>query len=493
MRSPFIKGILAILVIALWVGFGAWQPTLTAVQAQEPQPTENPLSISNEVCINCHVTPGQTMVLDNGDILDLTVWPEEFPNSIHGTLGYACVQCHRTVGNYPHPPASAASLREFTITMNNTCYTCHEPQLLLAQDSVHAEAFNAGQIQAAVCTDCHGAHTVQQWRDAKSGELLQNARQRIPQTCANCHYEIYQKYLKSVHGSTLYADNNADVPTCIDCHGVHNIQKPNTNAFRLASPQLCAKCHTEPTMMAKYGLSTAVMDTYIDDFHGTTVSVFKEQSPDTATNKPVCYDCHGVHDIRRTDDARLGLQMQENILVRCQICHPEATANFPTAWLSHYIPTPDKNPIVYYVNLFYKFFIPGVLGPMVALVGLDIGHTLFKKYRKKSQLAVVIKPEAIESETQPSLASDSISSPLPAGSIETTAPEAIPETAVETPGESTTEKSLEMPTTPNDLESPLITSEETEAASLQEESSPDPVPPSTPDLTSQSGEEAAHE
>jgi hypothetical protein len=123
----------------------------------------------------------------------------------------------------------------------------------------------------------------------------------------------------------------------------------------------------------------------VSDFHGTTVNLFEKQSPDAPTNKPVCYDCHGVHDISRVDDPHSGIEMQENLLVRCQKCHPDASANFPDAWMSHYIPSASNYALVYYVNLFYKFFIPIVLGGMLALVGLDVGHTVYVKANKGRQ------------------------------------------------------------------------------------------------------------
>ena len=387
MSSSRIKLFFLLLIPALFIGVGLFFYLPSSASASTPQqdaaPTPDPLTVGNDICLSCHEQPGQTMQLENGDIVDLTVWPDEFSASIHGKEGYACVQCHRSVGNYPHPAVTAANAREFTIEMNKTCGTCHEPQVLLTQDSVHAQALASGKREAAVCTDCHGSHNVEQWTDGQTGELLQTARVRIPQACANCHDEIYQKYVDSVHGAALYDENNTDVPTCIDCHGVHNITNPTTNTFRLASPQICAKCHTDQQIMQKYSLSTAVLSTYVADFHGTTVTVFEKETPDAQTNKPVCYDCHGIHDIKRTDDPRYGLQLQQNLLARCQSCHPGATANFPTAWLSHYISSPDKNPLVYYVNLFYKFFIPGVLVPMAVLVALDFGHTLYKKSRRK--------------------------------------------------------------------------------------------------------------
>ena len=185
------------------------------------------------------------------------------------------------------------------------------------------------------------------------------ARLGIPQTCARCHSAIYDTYKASVHGAALTGEGNLDVPTCIDCHGVHNIQNPTTARFRNATPQLCAKCHTDRTLMSKYGISTDVLDTYVADFHGTTVTLFEQVSPDTPTNKPVCTDCHGVHDISLVDNPTTGIAIKENLLVKCQRCHPGVTsAGFTDAWMSHYVASPTKFPLVYYVNLFYKIFIP---------------------------------------------------------------------------------------------------------------------------------------
>lgn len=347
------------------------QPT-GEIQGEESDSAVNPLSISDEVCLECHGEPGLEMTLENGETWELYVNPEEHANSIHGELGYACVQCHRSVGNYPHPPFSASDQRDATLQLNTACQYCHTHQAELNLDGVHAAALAEGKREAAVCVDCHGSHTVQRIYDPDTGEILPDARQWIPQTCAQCHSAIYEKYHDSVHGSALTEEGNPDVPTCIDCHGVHNIPDPTTAEFRLNSPEICAKCHTDPQVMTKYGISTQVMDTYVADFHGTTQVLFHQENPEQQFNKPVCFDCHGVHDIARADDPEKGLLVRKNLLLRCQVCHPDATENFPDAWLSHYIPSPEKYPVVYYVNLFYKFLIPTILGGMGLLVVLDI-------------------------------------------------------------------------------------------------------------------------
>jgi hypothetical protein len=382
MREKFLTGMLLAAGIFILTLLVSAVPGFAAPPYQESTPQPN-LSISDNYCITCHGQQGLTYTLEDGSELDLYVDPNVHANSVHGAAGYACVQCHMDVGEYPHPPFSAADPRDATLQLNSLCKNCHPSEHDKTQDSVHSQALAAGNTATAVCTDCHTAHAVQDWVDETTQETLPGAGAQIAQTCAKCHNEIYQKYQISVHGSALIEENNLDVPTCIDCHGVHNIADPTTNSFRLSSPQMCAKCHTDPARMAKYGISTKVLDTYVADFHGTTVSIFEQQSPDAETNKPVCYDCHGIHDIKRTDDPEKGLQIKENILVTCQKCHPDAAENFSDAWLSHYIPSPDKAPIVYYVNLFYLLLIPVVLGGMGLLVVMDFSRATINRRKKR--------------------------------------------------------------------------------------------------------------
>jgi hypothetical protein len=381
----------------------------------ESTPTVN-MSISNDICLGCHGTPGQTMTLSNGDVLDLYVPDSVYHNSIHGEMGYACVQCHTTVGDYPHPPFEAANRREVTVKLNESCGRCHAMQSELEKDSVHAIARAAGYQQAAVCVDCHTAHDVRQLNDPNTHELLPDTRSWIPDRCALCHNAIYQEYKDSVHGAAL-SEGNQDVPTCIDCHGVHNIENPRTAYFRLRSPDICSKCHTDAKIMNKYGISTDVQNTYVSDFHGTTVAIFEKTSPDSRVNKPVCYDCHGVHNISRVDDPQTGLEMRQNLLARCQLCHPDANANFPSAWMSHYIPSPEHYSLVYYVNLFYKFFIPFTLGGMALLVVMDAGRTMINRSRKRpgeSAFDEENMPEEKDASTSGKVEALDISEELPA-------------------------------------------------------------------------------
>jgi hypothetical protein len=132
--------------------------------------------------------------------------------------------------------------------------------------------------------------------------------------------------------------------------------------------------------MSKYGLSTDILQTYVADFHGTTVLLFEKTAPDQETNKPVCVDCHGVHDIKSVKDPNSTV-IQQNLLATCRRCHPDATANFPAAWLGHYPPDPRHASLVYYVNLFYQILIPVVIGGMLIFVISDVVRRTLNRRR----------------------------------------------------------------------------------------------------------------
>ncbi len=356
-----------ILTILLLLTFG----TAAASEPVGYSSAPNAQGVANETCLSCHATPGMETTLPSGEILYLTVNPEIFNHSVHGEQGYACVQCHTDIKEYPHRPLEAQTRRDVSLLYYQNCARCHQDKYDATLDSVHQQALEAGNKEAALCVDCHGYHDVTDPNEPRS---------KSPQTCQRCHSLIYEEYAESVHGSALLGEGNEDVPTCIDCHGVHNVAGPSNSDFHLFSPQICAECHADEELMGKYGISTNVFDSYISDFHGTTV-IFEQQFQGQETNKPVCIDCHGVHNMQKVDEQESQV-IRENLLTTCQRCHPDATSNFADAWLGHYEPSLERFPAVYLVDLFYKIFIPAVLGFMVLFVSGDAARRLINRRRE---------------------------------------------------------------------------------------------------------------
>ncbi len=315
-------------------------------------------------CLACHSQPGYELTFANGDVVSLQIDGNALDESVHGRENewqpLTCTDCHGRA-LFPHAPVTASSKREYNLEKYTTCARCHETTYELNLDSTHGSELAQGNANAAVCTDCHGAH------DTPDPSV---PRERISHTCEQCHSTIFEEYATSVHGEALIGEDSPDVPTCIECHGVHNIRDPRTALFRIRSPELCAQCHADEELMSQYEISTQVFDTYVADFHGTTVTLFEHQDPDVESNKAVCYDCHGVHNIKRPDEPGAGIKA--NLLATCQQCHPDATSNFPNAWTSHFEPSLEHNPLVYLVNLFYQIVIPGTVGFFGLLVLTDV-------------------------------------------------------------------------------------------------------------------------
>lgn len=369
----YIMPLLAVLALAL-LSIGLLMVNGKTTVAQAAPAAQPPLQKpDNSKCLSCHSAPGQVITFPNGDTRSITMDPAVFDKGVHSTLD--CKVCHTNITGIPHPKNQAQSAKEYTLQYQNTCKQCHPNQMMDVQGSAHYKLAAQGNKNTPVCSDCHNPHS--QWPIAKdaNGDPAPSERSRIAGICSKCHTTVVAQYKKSVHGAALFEQANPDVPACNDCHGVHKIAQARTVEFRLDSPQLCANCHTRPEIMNKYKISTNVLNTYVADFHGTTVTLFEKQSPDQPTNKPVCFDCHGVHNIAAVDDPQLGLQVKSNMLAACQKCHPDASQNFDASWMSHYNASPTKFPLVYYVNLFYKIFIPLVLGGMGVFVLSDI---LFK-------------------------------------------------------------------------------------------------------------------
>jgi predicted CXXCH cytochrome family protein len=324
-----------------------------------------------DYCLACHSQPDRELTFENGDVVSITIDADALHDSVHGADNpwqpLDCTDCHGRY-TYPHNPPTLAGRREYNLERYTLCADCHQRNYENSLDSVHEVALEEGKVEAAVCTDCHGAH------DTPPPD---EPRERISHTCEQCHSEIFNTYSGSVHGEALLQDSNPDVPTCINCHGVHNIGDPTTVLARLNSPELCAGCHADQELMDRYDVSTEVFDTYVADFHGTTVTLFAHQDPNLETNKAVCFDCHGVHDIRPADDPNSGIKV--NLLETCRQCHPDASENFPDAWTSHYQPSLENNTLVYLVNQFYRIFIPATLGFFGFLVVTDI----FRKVRTR--------------------------------------------------------------------------------------------------------------
>ena len=316
----------------------------------------------------CHADEKTVLTMDSGETASLVAHPEGLANSVHKSL--RCTDCHVGLGAYPHPKRPHNNLAQWKASFAEVCKTCHFDNYTKTLDSVHSNLQVRGDVFAPNCVKCHGSHEITQPAQPRS---------RISQTCATCHPGVSAKYAQSVHGKALLEDGNKDVPVCTDCHRSHDIAATKDRAWLLRSPNLCGRCHANRKLMGKYGLSTAVLSTYVADFHGTTAG-FGTGSADDERSRlvAVCTDCHGIHDIAHVKSPDSGA-FRANLVKTCRKCHPEASANFPSAWLSHYEPSFWRTPLVYSVKVFYLFIIPLIVGGLILQILLHLWRVVVNR------------------------------------------------------------------------------------------------------------------
>ena len=105
------------------------------------------------------------------------------------------------------------------------------------------------------------------------------------------------------------------------------------------------------------------------------VALVGKQNKDIWASTAVCTDCHGVHDIKAVTDANSSV-IKANLVTTCAKCHPDASTNFPGAWLSHYQPSPTQAPLVFLVQWFYKIMIPFILVGLGAHILMDLWRAI---------------------------------------------------------------------------------------------------------------------
>ena len=339
---------------------------LSVVLSAAPTQAAQPPAPDVETCLGCHNDKGMTVNLPSGESRSLYVDLQSFRQSVHGNK-LSCTDCHQDMTSLPHETRPFKTKRDFTLAYYEQCKRCHFANYTKTLDSVHLKALERGDRMAPTCVDCHGAHDIAPSHKPKS---------RLSQTCAKCHRGVFEVYAKSVHGRFL--EKSDDVPGCTDCHRSHDVAGPRNGNWQKRTPELCSNCHANKTLMKKYGLSTAVSQTYVADFHGMTASLQGGGTSRESSVVALCTDCHGVHDITKVNEPGSRV-LRANLVKTCSRCHEGASENFPAAWMSHYEPTWEKAPLVYGVQLFYDILIPFMMVGLVLQILLHFWRVVVNR------------------------------------------------------------------------------------------------------------------
>jgi hypothetical protein len=197
-----------------------------------------------------------------------------------------------------HPPVARPQGVAPRVDSTYSCVMCHAEHRRAFISGVHAES-------GIKCRDCHGGDPTAFTLPAAHRRpfLGRPTKVEIANLCASCHSDPHKmrQYglpadqlaaLRTSRHGQLLDEGNQDAPTCTDCHEAHTILR-STDARSATYPPnipvLCARCHANRTLMAKYGLPTDQLADYTKSAHG--VALYQDE--DFAA--PTCIGCHGSH------------------------------------------------------------------------------------------------------------------------------------------------------------------------------------------------------
>jgi hypothetical protein len=192
------------------------QPTTTTTTGQ---PTGD-----NGYCVVCHTETWRMATLPDGVSINLYV--------THGdetTPALGCLDCHGADA-FPHNQAQPSDHREYTLRAVSMCTTCHTQEGTDLSTGLHQQAIDGGNRNAAVCTDCHGEHDVQ------------NQPRLVADVCGACHLNTWSEWGSSAH---------LDIGPlgCATCHAPHS-QKMRVES---ADPnEMCLNCHKPDDVQQQY-------------------------------------------------------------------------------------------------------------------------------------------------------------------------------------------------------------------------------------------------
>ena len=151
---------------------------------------------------------------------------------MHNTT--ACEDCHDAIDGKTHGKVETPlkSRRELSLSMQESCRTCHKKKFKQYDDGIHASQVKAGNDKAPLCSDCHTPHA-QPW--------LKIVAPIADTPCAKCHEPIFKAYAKDVHGLERAAKGKT-APLCADCHQAHDVKAASLGDGPKGA---CLSCHKD--------------------------------------------------------------------------------------------------------------------------------------------------------------------------------------------------------------------------------------------------------
>jgi cytochrome b subunit of formate dehydrogenase len=193
------------------------------------------------LCGTCHKEGGKAT--EHTQLKEVAAY-RDYSLSVHGkgliekglSVSAVCTDCHTT-----HFMLKEEDVRSSVHPENvpQTCAKCHNGIYKEYIKSDHSITRENEVDSLPTCVNCHSAHVI--------SEIDQDAfMTEVTIQCGSCHQKLAETYMDTYHGKA-YQLGYLEAARCSDCHGAHNILKidnPNSSVGFNNIVATCAKCHT---------------------------------------------------------------------------------------------------------------------------------------------------------------------------------------------------------------------------------------------------------
>lgn len=294
-------------------------------------------SKNNDDCLICHEDK-ELKTKRNGKEVSLFVNKAEFNKSVHG--GNECTDCHVGYNSETVPHTTGSSQVD--------CKSCHT-DVKMSDNSAHKKQ---------QCSACHGSHNIQhvktitkdnttfclnchqsksissflQSKHSKNGlnckdchnsghSTIRVLKNEITQLCGKCHQQSLKDFNNSIHHITL-TKNRVNTPTCVDCHGSHNVYSSKLTIESKA----CLKCHLNEKLFPGEEKGSA---NFVAKYKTSIHTMIQKNGLPAAG----CVDCHGNHMIENLSDPQASTH-KSKMVETCGKCHSDIFDEFKNS--AHY-------------------------------------------------------------------------------------------------------------------------------------------------------------
>jgi formate dehydrogenase gamma subunit len=195
------------------------------------------------------------------------------------------------------------------------CQMCHAEASFFKGN---ADSASLVVTQATLAGSVHGAAGLRCGMCHQGMAVFPHPEDATPLDCGACHEDIGAQYVKSLHGYA-HERGNPRAPTCVSCHGVHDVRSsadPSSPTHKVRLPATCARCHGEAGLLTDQIVKLPQSFTdYAQSVHGMGT----ERGIAAAAS---CADCHGVHELLGAADPQSRINPR-NVASTCGQCHPD--------------------------------------------------------------------------------------------------------------------------------------------------------------------------